>query len=386
MRHYDCIVIGFGGVGSAALWAGAKRGWSMLGLDQFGPGHDRGSSHGHTRIIRRAYFEHPNYVPLVERAFQLWDELTKRHRTSPEVKPLLIPTGLLQVGPPESEVIVGVQQSAKQHGLKTETFSPKDIEARLPILKVPRDHIGVFESGAGVLRVELCVAAMIQQALKLGAEIRSNSAVLRWSIAESGHVEVETEADTLVAERLVIAAGAWSSQVLKQRNLSLQILRKQQHWFQLDRVEQKLLNRFPAFLFEQSDGNVFYGIPELDSLGMKVAEHSGGRPLQHPSQLSPELDESEYARCLEFLRQHFIFGHQRLVHFSPCMYTMSPDGHFMLDHYPGLKQVAFAAGLSGHGFKFAPVLGDYLIRLVDGESDDSFKFLTLHQHRALLAT
>ena len=173
MKCYDCIVIGFGGMGSAALREAARLGWSVLGIDRYGPVHDRGSSHGRSRIIRRAYFEHPSYVPLLHRAFEMWDELTRRHRTSPDVKEIMTPAGLLQVGHPDSTVIRGIEASAKEHDLPLERFSPREIEERLPIFKIPPDQIGLFEPSAAILHVELCVAAMINQATKLGAELRS---------------------------------------------------------------------------------------------------------------------------------------------------------------------------------------------------------------------
>jgi monomeric sarcosine oxidase len=377
MKKFDCIVIGFGGVGSGALWEGAKRGWSMLGLDRFGPGHDRGSSHGQTRIIRRAYFEHPNYVPLVERSFQLWEELTQRHRTSPDVKALFLPTGLLQVGPATSPVIQGVQASASAFDLPIERFTAAEIEDRLPILKVPQDQVGIFESGAGLLRVELCVAAMIQQARKLGAEIVSDCPVTNWQVQDNGSIEVRCGETLFQADRLVIASGSWSAQLLAGLQLPLRVLRKQQHWFQLDRVENKLVNRFPAFLFEQEDGSVFYGMPEIDHLGMKVAEHSGGDLVDNPNVLNRDLNKQDLQRVETFLRDHFRYGYHRMVHFSQCMYTMSTDGHFIIDRYPGYSNVAFAAGLSGHGFKFAPRLGQYLVGLVNGEESSEFDFLKL---------
>jgi sarcosine oxidase len=375
MKNYDCIVIGMGGVGSAALWAGAKRGWSMLGIDQYGTAHDRGSSHGQTRIIRRAYYEHPSYVPLAERAFQLWDELTRRHRTSPDVKPLLLPSGLLQVGTPDSVVIQGVEASARQHGLAVERFSAEEIERRLPIFRIPGNFIGLYEANAGILRVELCVAAMLGQAVKLGASLEANDPVLGWEISSSGQVQVETAGQTFFGDRLIVAAGPWSDRLLTELELPLQVLRKQQTWFQLDRVEQKWINRFPAFLLEQSDGSVFYGIPEIDYLGMKVCEHSGGEPVSDPGQVGRELDRSELDRVREFLQKHFHFTHQRLVHYSQCFYTMTPDQHFILDLHPEFSQVALAAGLSGHGFKFAPLLGEYLVKLLNGEREAHFQFL-----------
>jgi sarcosine oxidase len=351
----------------------------MLGLARFGPAHDRGSSHGQTRIIRRAYFEHSNYVPLVEQAYQLWDELTKRHRTSPEVKPLLIPTGLLQVGPPKSPIIEGVQTSAQRHQLPIEFFTPQQIEERLPILKIPSHHVGVFESGAGILRVELCVAAMIQQATKLGAELIADCPATSWRVADDGVVTVNCGDAKFEADRLVIAGGSWNAHLLSDLNLALKVLRKQQQWFQLDRVEQKLINRFPAFLFEQDDGAVFYGMPEIDYLGMKVAEHSGGEIIEDPSTINRQLNDADLHRAVQFLQQHFRYGHQRMVHFSQCLYTMSADEHFIIDQYPGFDNVSFAAGLSGHGFKFTPLLGEYLIRLVSGERDPLFDYLRLRE-------
>ena len=165
--QYDLIVIGFGGVGSATMYQAAKKGWKVLGIDQFGPSHNKGSSHGQTRIIRKAYFEHPNYVPLAKEAFERWDELNDRHRTRPDIKQLLEPAGVLQIGHPNSEVIVGVQKAAAEHGLKLEQFSPDQIHQRLPILNISPDHIGLFEPEAGFLRVEQCVAAHLAQAKKL---------------------------------------------------------------------------------------------------------------------------------------------------------------------------------------------------------------------------
>ena len=372
---YDCIVIGFGGVGSAALREAAKKGWRVLGIDQFGPAHDRGSSHGQTRIIRRAYFEHPDYVPLTHRAFEMWDELNKRHRTSPQIKELITKTGLLQIGRSDSEIIEGVRKSAKLHDLKVEQFTSEEIERRLPLFKIDQGQVGLFEPDAALLRVELCVAAMIDQAVKHGAEICSNVTVSRWSVKDNGDVRVSTQDGNFVAKRLIISAGAWTPELLPNLDLGLSILQKQQHWFPLDRVDQKIENNFPCFLLEQDNGSCFYGFPEIDYLGMKVCEHTGGIPIAGPQSIDRELDEAELERTNAFMKSHFNFGRSRLVHHSTCMYTMSADGHFYVDNYPALDNIVFAAGLSGHGFKFAPVLGRHLIQLLDGQCDPEFEFL-----------
>lgn len=374
---FDCIVLGFGGVGSAALRSAAEKGWKVLGVDRFGPAHHRGSSQGQTRIIRHAYFEHPNYVPLTHLAFEKWDELNRRHRTSIEIQEIITRCGLLQVGLPESEVIQGVLASAEAHGLTLEKFSAEEIRRRLPIFRIPENYIGLYEPDAGFLRVELCVAAAIKQAVKLGAEIRSNTVVERWEVQDDGIAMVETDRGTVRGRRLIVAAGAWSSDLLPQIELELEVLQKQQHWFQLDRVDQKFQNDFPAFLVEQENGDVFYGLPEINYLGMKVCEHSGGKVLKHPSEIDSGLNTEELSRTESFMKQWMEFGKARLVHHCQCMYTMSKDGHFVLDRYPELDNVVFAAGLSGHGFKFAPVLGEYLCDLLEGNEKHEMGFLKL---------
>jgi sarcosine oxidase len=374
---YDCIVLGFGGVGSQALRHAAMKGWKTLGLDQYGPAHDRGSSHGQSRIIRTAYFEHPNYVPLVARAYEMWDELNKRHRTKPEIKQLLTACGLLQIGRPESEVVQGVLSSAQAHGLTVEEFSSAQVMQRLPIFKVPGDYVGVFEPDAGFLRVELCVAAAIKQAIKQGAEIRSGVQVLGWDKQSTDEIEVKTNQGTIKTRRLIIAAGAWATDHLLGLDLGLSVVRKQQHWFQLDRVDQKLANQFPAFLIEDGSGQQFYGVPEFDHLGMKVGQHTGGDSMDPRDGLDHELDKNELAEVEAFLNAYFNFGRSRLVHHSNCMYTHSQDGHFVIDRHPEHAKVTFAAGLSGHGFKFTPVIGKYLVDLLDGERDPIFDFLKI---------
>ena len=378
--HYDCIVVGFGGVGSQALRFAAEKGWSVLGLDRFGPAHDQGSSHGQTRIIRRAYFEHPSYVPLANRSFEMWEELNRRHRTSIEFKQLINPVGLLQIGHRDSDVIEGVAKSAQQHNLRVEEFSAEQIEHRLPIFKIASDHVGLFEADAAFLRVEQCVAAAINQAILKGAKIQSNVAVHSWKQLDGCRsIEIETSAGKFSCERLIISAGGWTTDLLKVVNLELQILQKQQHWFQIDRVDQKYENSFPCFLIEQNDGQCFYGIPEIDYLGMKVCEHSGGRRIDHPDDLNRGLNDEELKRTQSFMQQHLRFGHSRMVHHSCCMYTMSADGHFVVDRHPEFDNVVFATGLSGHGFKFAPAIGNRLIGLLEGEKDPDFDFLTLQR-------
>ena len=374
-QHFDCIVIGFGGMGSAAMRYAAMTGRSVLGIDQHGPAHTHGSSHGQTRVIRKSYFEHPDYVPMLLESYELWDELNCRHRTNLETKELLTKCGILQIGPPEGEVVQGVLTSAAAHDLKVEKFTSEQISRRLPILNVPDDHEGVFEPDGGFLRVELCVAAFLKQAMVHGAELMSNTTVTKVQQVDDARLRVHTTGGEFSADQVIVTAGAWSSQLLPGLNLPLSVLAKQQHWYQIDRVDNKLVNEFPCTFFERDDGSSFYVTPELDTLGMKVCEHSGGDQMNDLSQFSGDLSESQKSRTDEFLEQSFHFTKSRLVHHSMCKYTMTPDSHFLVDRHPEIPQLVFAAGFSGHGFKFAPVIGKRLVGMLDGETDPRFDFL-----------
>lgn len=373
-NHFDCIVIGFGGMGSAALRFAALSGRKVLGIDQHGPAHTHGSSHGQTRVIRKSYFEHPDYVPLLVESYDLWDELNRRHRTNPETKELLTRCGVLQVGPADGQVLTGVLASAKAHDLKVEQFTREQITRRLPILKVPQHHQGVFEPEGGFLRVEICVAAFLKQAIVHGAQLMSNT-TLQLIDGGDGRLRAQTSRGEFTADQMIVTAGPRSQSVLPQLNLPLKVLAKQQHWYQIDRVDQKLVNEFPCVFFEHDDGSCFYATPELDTLGMKVCEHTGGDVVDDLSQFSGDLSDSQKARVDDFLSDHFHFTKSRLVHHSMCKYTMTPDSHFIVDRHPVHSQLVYAAGFSGHGFKFAPAIGKRLVGMLDGETDSRFDFL-----------
>ena len=377
MKTYDCIVLGFGGVGSAAMRFAALNGWSVLGIDRFGPAHDKGSSHGHTRVFRQAYFEHPDYVPLLLEAAELWDELNKRHRTKPSIKQLMHQAGVLTMGLEGSETVHGVLQACQQYHLDHECFTAAEIRRRLPIFNLADDHVGVFEPSGGYLLVEQCVTAMVSQALKHGAEIQSDTTVQNWSVDSAGLVTVTTDRGLFQAERLIVTAGAWSADLLPFLRDELTVLRKQQHWYQLDRVDQKQVNDFPVFMFDEPDGQLYYGVPEIDYLGMKVCRHSGGQSVSDPTTIDRSLDDEELSAVESFMNQRLHFGKKRLVHHSVCMYTMSSDGHFIVDRVPDHDNVVFAAGLSGHGFKLAPVIGKYLVDRLAGERKSTFDLFCL---------
>ncbi len=376
MQHYDAIVLGLGGVGSAALFHLVRRGYRVLGLDRFPAGHDRGSSHGETRVIRQAYFEHPDYVPLLRRSYELWHELE-----AVSGEPLIHQVGLLQVGPADGMVVNGVLRAAALHDLPIETLSAAQTQRRFPGVSVPAGSIGVFERNAGYLLVERCVLAHLAAAQGAGAQARHDCDVQGWDASDSGIV-VNTVAERFTADRLVIAAGSWSSDLLTGLAIPLRVLRKHLHWFAGAPTEYRQSAGFPTFLFELPQG-IFYGFPRINAAGLKVAEHSGGTVITDPLTDPRQPDPADDARVRQFLRTCLPgVGPDRTRH-CVCFYTVSPDEHFLIDRHPASDRVVFAAGLSGHGFKFASVLGEVLADLaLSGGSPLPVDFLSLRRFAA----
>lgn len=379
MTHHEVIVLGLGGVGSAALYQIARRGHRVLGIDRFHDGHSRGSSHGQTRVIRQAYFEHPDYVPLLREAYRLWAELETEAKEQ-----LFHRVGLLQVGPPDGIVISGVRGAARTHELPIEELDVAEVRRRYPGVGIAEEHVGLFEANAGYLLVERCVLAHLRAARRAGAETITDLRATAWATTASG-VAVRTADGVLHrADRLVLAPGAWASELIGELPVSLQVLRKHLHWFAVDGPKSKRSTYqqsrgFPTFMFEVPEG-IFYGFPAIDRDGLKVAEHSGGEPIDDPLHVVRAPDPEDDRRVREFLDRCLPkVGQQRTRH-ATCLYTMSPDEHFLLDHHPVSERVAFAAGLSGHGFKFASVLGAVLADLVlDGGSRLPIDFLSLQR-------
>lgn len=360
MTHggYDIIVLGLGGMGAATAFELARRGRRVLGLERFAPGHDRGSSHGQTRIIRKAYFEHPDYVPLLRRAYERWYELEQRRG-----RRLFTECGCLSIGPPGGDLVAGVRRSAVEHGLTVEQLSPADLRRRFPALRFGEECVAVLEREAGFLDVEDCVRAYAEEARHLGADLRENEPAVSWEATANG-VTVRTERQTYVAARLVITAGAWASQLLTSLGLPLTVLRKVLLWY--GTADDRLFRRdvFPVYLAETPEG-FYYGFPVLDPAGQKVARHDGGDTVADPAAVNRVIAPADEEDCRAFLRAHLPLVNGPLRQAKVCMYTMTPDRHFILDRHPEYPQVALAAGFSGHGFKFASVVGEVLADLAE---------------------
>ena len=372
MKRFDVIVIGAGGMGTAAAAALAGRGLSVCGLDRFTPGHDRGSSHGHTRLIRLAYYEHPDYVPLLARSYESW-----RRLEADTGRRLLVESGLVLAGPPESGVVRGTIASATIHGLPLDRLTPAEAARTWPQLRLPADWHVVHEPRGGYLLVEECVRAHAAAAARAGAVLESGRTVHGWRPDGAG-VVVSTDAGDYAADRLVIAAGPWAGDLLALPGIPLTILRKQLFWYAPPDTARAshAAGRLPCFGFDAPDG-FFYGFPSLDDRGVKIAEHTGGRPVVDPLAVDRGIDPAERSRVEAALARHLPAAGDRLATHATCLYTMSPDGHFIVGLHPRHPQVAIAAGFSGHGFKFAAVIGEILADLAThGRSSLPIGFLS----------
>ena len=379
---FEAIVAGTGGFGSSCLYHLARRGVRVLGLDRFGAGHDRGSSHGDTRIIRQAYFEHPDYVPLLQRAYELWRELE-----AASGRDLMTLCGLFLAGPPDSEVVSGTKLAAKLHGLSVEDISPADSlndgGTRFPGFRMPDGFDAVFEPAGGYLLVENCVQTHLQLACELGAEHRTGEAIVSWH-SDGQTVRVRTDSEEYEAASLILTPGAWASHLLG--NIpgmpELRVLRKTMHWHNVRSNVYDVDRGGRGFLVEMPYG-IFYGFPSIDNRTLKLAEHSGGSVITDPLHVDRSLQDSDSQPVRRFIQEVMPDVDLASDRHSVCMYTATPDSHFIVDRHPEHSNVFFGAGFSGHGFKFTSVLGEALADLaIDGETNLPIDFLSLSRFQS----
>jgi sarcosine oxidase len=371
MERFDVVVAGTGGMGAAAALHLARRGASVLGLDRFPVAHDRGSSHGQTRLIRLAYFEHPDYVPLLRSAYDLWHELERECGGR-----LIVESGLVMAGPAGCELVAGAGRSASLHGLELERMSPADVRRRWPAFVVPDDWDVVHEARGGYLFVEECVRAHVDAAVRAGAIVRTGVEVHGWR-PEPGGIIIDTDGGRIEAGRLVLCPGAWAGDLLRLPRLGFRVLRKSLFWHEPAAAHrgEHAAGALPCFAFDTPAG-FFYGFPAIDPRGVKVAEHTGGREVADPLAVDRGIDQAERTAIESFLEAHLPMARGRLADHATCLYTMTPDSHFVVGLHPDDPRVALAAGFSGHGFKFASVMGEVLADLaLDGRTRHPIGFL-----------
>ncbi len=358
-KRAQVAVLGAGAAGSMALWRLASRGVDCAGFEQFEPGHDRGSSGGDTRIFRTAYFEGPGYVPLLQAALPLWRLLEAETQAG-----LLPQCGALMIGPEGGTVVSGARRSAELHGLPHELLDTADLRRRHPQHAVGSGDVAVWDPQAGYLRPESCVAAAAGRARALGARVETGTRVEAVETSGAGFT-LRTSGGSWEVERLVLAAGAWNPRWVP--GLPLTVERVVQTWFPVDEPARFAAARFPVFIRQLEDGFSRYGLPSTDGATIKVAGHGGGGPAE-PDLLDRRPCEEDWRATAEFVSARLHGVDPRPARAHVCMYTNTPDEHFVIGEPPGLPGALLISACSGHGFKFAPVLGEIAAAVVAGGS------------------
>jgi len=345
---YDVIIAGLGAMGSAAAFHLARRGRKVLGIDRFHPPHALGSSHGESRIIREAYFEHPCYVPLVRRAYELWTEL-EQHST----ERLYLQTGGIMLGPADGPLVTGARPSAETHKLQYELLTAQEVHSRFPAISPQPEMVAVAEPRAGVLFPERCLRTHLSAATTLGAEFRFNETVHQWRDIGS-EVEVLTTNGIFRAPQLLISAGSWVRELVP--GLPVIVERQSLVWFKPQKPLLFQPDRCPIYICEYEPGRFFYGFPDLGN-GVKVALHHQGDKAD-PNTASRDVSRAEMDSLHAVVNRFLPELSNTVLNATSCLYTNMPDENFLIDWFPSAPRVLVCSPCSGHGFTFSSVVGE----------------------------
>jgi len=359
---YDAIVVGVGGMGSAALWQLARKGYRALGLERFDIPHAHGSSHGVSRIIRLPYYEAPDYVPLLRRAYELWREIEAA--TGQE---LLVVTGSIDAGPADGALFRGALASAELHDLDHEVLTGREVNARFPGYALDPDACAVFQPQGGLLASERAIVAHTLAAQSLGAVVRARERVLGWDARPGGDgVVVRTDKGRYEAHTLILAAGAWMAELAPALAGRAVPERQVLAWLQPHRPALFARDRFPVFNLDVPEGR-FYGFPVYEVPGFKFGRYHHREEAVAPDDPRREPDAEDERLLRAFAERYFPNGSGPTMALRSCLFTNTPDEHFVIDRYPDLPQVLLASPCSGHGYKFCSVVGEILAELATGD-------------------
>jgi len=355
-NRFDVIIIGGGTMGTAAAWALGRRGQRALVLEQFQHVHSYGSHSGETRIIRHAYAESPEYVPLVQRADHLWQELEAESGER-----VLIRSGGLELAAPGYSHARDAQRAADMHGLEYEWLTPDEANQRWDAFRIPEGWDVLYSPDSGFLLTEPALKLMGGAAERLGARVVDHTPVTSWGATPEG-VWACTTQERFEASSLIVTAGAWSGTMLQQLGLPIEIRRKTLWWQQVDDPERYRPDHFPVFITDSVAGSI-YGFPIYGTPGLKIANHAGGEPVD-PNEVDRTAKEGENHDCLALAAALLPGVRSPVVKSAVCLYSVTPDADFVIDRIPWAANVAVGAGFSGHGFKFAPAIGELLAELI----------------------
>ena len=356
MPGYDAIVIGVGGMGSSTLYHLARRGLKVLGLEQFEIPHELGSSHGYSRMIRYTLQEHPSYVPLVKRAYELWHELEQNINET-----LVITTGSVRAGPPYSDFYRGAIESCDRHQIPYEILNNTEVNRRFPGYQFPDGISSVYQPDGGFVLPEMCIVGHAQAAEEAGATIHTGETGLGWEI-QNDSVSIRTNREVYSAARLVVTAGAWAAKLVP--NVATYAIPERQvlGWFQPERPELFTPERFPVFGIWTEEGR-YYGFPNYSVPGFKIGKSHHLFQKVDPDTMDREVHPEDEEVLRRFTSRYFPLAAGELLDRKTCIYTNTPDEQFMIGVLPDQPQVSVAAGFSGHGFKFASVIGEIMADL-----------------------
>ena len=358
-KHYDVIVAGLGAMGSATAAHLALRGQNVLGLERWTPGHRNASSHGDSRIIREMYFEHPMYVPFLQRAYELWSELGQSAGTQ-----LLHLTGGLMIGPENGALVTGTLRSAREHGLAFDMLSSAEVSRRFRAFDLREDLVAIYDPRAGYLDPEACNGAHLEIATRNGAELKFEEPVIEWDSTSDG-VTVTTPRGSYSAGHLVLAVGARTRRLLKGLELPLDVERQAVFWLEPDPETASYDDRvFPIYAYEYEPREICYGFPRLPR-GVKASVMHSGEIVADPDNVNSEVRDEE----IEPLRRALapiLPGVSRapVRERDVCLFTNTPDHDFIIDFHPAHSRVLISSACSGHGFKFASVVGEIQADLI----------------------
>ena len=360
---YDVIVLGVGGMGAAACHHLARRGKRVLGIERFDIPHAMGSSHGVTRIIRQAYYEHPSYVPLLRRAYDLWRGLEASFGEQ-----LLHVTGSVDAGAPTDEVLKGSYDSCQEHGIPHEVLTSAELTKRHPGYRLPPEHLALYQPDGGFVLSERAIVAHVVAAQAAGAEIHARERVLDWE-AIGDTVRVMTDHGTYAAESLVVTTGAWIGRHVPELAEIAVPERQVLAWLQPNEPNNFAPDRFPVFNLQVPEGR-YYGLPVFGVPGFKFGRYGHLGETIDPDDLNREAIPADETLLRSFADRYFPTGAGPTMALRACLFTNTPDGHFILDHHPAHPNVILASPCSGHGYKFCPVIGEILADLASGDETE----------------